>query len=192
MAELSYGGHNTTTTTVTSTSTSVQTDIRFDDTYLRTVPGLLKMIQIVLNLIGFILISMSMYSMYFRANFFNTVAMFGFWFTGILLVLYLFHIIEKLYKIPWLKIEFVYCSILAAFYFIASILCASWATHSTFGVAAIFGFCATGAYAYDAWIKYIDIQNGELAQGSRVVSTHKTTNVVSPGSGPRSPVTVIA
>ncbi|XP_017303698.1 uncharacterized protein LOC108253725 [Diaphorina citri] len=103
-----------------------------------------------------------------------------------------FHIIEKLYKIPWLKIEFVYCSILAAFYFIASILCASWATHSTFGVAAIFGFCATGAYAYDAWIKYIDIQNGELAQGSRVVSTHKTTNVVSPGSGPRSPVTVIA
>ncbi|XP_026689027.1 plasmolipin [Diaphorina citri] len=104
MAELSYGGHNTTTTTVTSTSTSVQTDIRFDDTYLRTVPGLLKIIQIVLNLIGFILISMSMYSMYFRANFFNTVAMFGFWFTGILLVLYLFHIIEKLYKIPWLKI----------------------------------------------------------------------------------------
>ncbi|KAL1458053.1 hypothetical protein WDU94_008228 [Cyamophila willieti] len=161
MAELGYGGgnnaQNTRVTTVTSTSTSVQTNMRFDDSYLRTVPGMLKIIQIVLNLIGFILISLSMYSMAPRANFFNTVAMFGFWFTGILLVLYLFHIIEMLYKIPWLKIEFLYCGILAAFYFIASILCAAWATHSTFGVAAILGFCATGAYAYDAWLKYVDI-----------------------------------
>lgn len=35
--------------------------------------------------------------------------MIAFWFTGILLVLYLFHAIYVFHKIPWLKIEFFFC-----------------------------------------------------------------------------------
>lgn len=58
----------------------------------------------VLNLLGFICITVSSHSSHSRGGWFNTVAMGGFWFTGILLVLYLFHIIEKFSKIPWLKI----------------------------------------------------------------------------------------
>lgn len=58
----------------------------------------------VLNLLGFICITVSTHSSHSRGGWFNTVAMGGFWFTGILLVLYLFHIVEKFSRIPWLKI----------------------------------------------------------------------------------------
>lgn len=57
----------------------------------------------VLNLLGFICITVSSES-HSRGGWFNTVSMIGFWFTGILLVFYLFHIIEKFSRIPWLKI----------------------------------------------------------------------------------------
>jgi len=39
-----------------------------------------------------------------RANWFNFCAMGGFWITGILLAFYLFHVIEKLYFIPWIMV----------------------------------------------------------------------------------------
>lgn len=57
-----------------------------------------------LNLLGFICITISYRAITSRGSWFNTVAMGGFWFTGILLALYLFHVIEKFYRIPWLKI----------------------------------------------------------------------------------------
>lgn len=50
----------------------------------------------------------------------------GFWFTGILLALYLFHIVEKFYQIPWLKIEFVFCAIWTGLYLIAACLAVSY------------------------------------------------------------------
>lgn len=50
------------------------------------------------------------------------VSMAGFWFTGIILVFYLFHIVEKFYKIPWLKIEFVCCALCTLLYVIAASL----------------------------------------------------------------------
>lgn len=48
--------------------------------------------------------------------------MIAFWFTGILLGLYLFHIVEKFYKIPWLKMEFVFCALWTILYLIAASL----------------------------------------------------------------------
>lgn len=49
----------------------------------------------------------------------------GFWFTGILLALYLFHIVEKFYQIPWLKIEFVFCAVWTGLYLIAACVAVS-------------------------------------------------------------------
>lgn len=51
-----------------------------------------------------------------RANWFNFCAMGGFWITGILLAFYLFHVIEKLYFIPWIMvvsttIDYIYTTI---------------------------------------------------------------------------------
>lgn len=182
MADMGFPSQHTTATTVT-TNTSVQTNIRFDSSYLRMLAGILKCIQIVsscctflyiyyyvhnpsqrslqhlcqtkkrkllcaghtyylshialdiigscdvlflsktLNLIGFISIQASgVWALHSRGGWYSTVSMGGFWFTGILLVFYLFHVIEKFYKIPWLKIEFVFCAIWTVFYLIASCL----------------------------------------------------------------------
>ena len=46
----------------------------------------------------------STYNYHSRANWFNFCAMGGFWITGILLAMYLFHVIEKLHFIPWIMV----------------------------------------------------------------------------------------
>lgn len=48
--------------------------------------------------------------------------MIAFWFTGILLGFYLFHIVEKFYKIPWLRVELGFTGLWTLFYLIAAIL----------------------------------------------------------------------
>lgn len=42
-----FPGQHTTTTTVTTTTTTTQPNIRFDPIYVRTVPGILKVVQVV-------------------------------------------------------------------------------------------------------------------------------------------------
>ncbi|XP_044742388.1 CKLF-like MARVEL transmembrane domain-containing protein 7 [Chrysoperla carnea] len=178
MADPGYaGGRHTTQTTIQTTS--VQTNIRYDQTYIRTIPGALKIAQIVLNLLGFICIQCSKFSNYATGSFFNTVAMTAFWITGILLAFYLFHVIEKFFKIPWLKLEFFYCTIWTLLYLIAAIFAASFGSDA-YVAAAFFGFCAMVVYGYDAWLKWQGVQAGELAQGERVISKQTTTAVNSP------------
>lgn len=46
MMEQGFPGQHTTTTVTTSTTT-VQPNIRFDPSYVRTLPGLLKIVQVV-------------------------------------------------------------------------------------------------------------------------------------------------
>ncbi|XP_056635386.1 CKLF-like MARVEL transmembrane domain-containing protein 4 [Diorhabda sublineata] len=177
MADPGFPGQHTTTTTVHSTNTTVQTNIRFDPSYVRTLPGIAKCAQLLLNLLGFICIESSgVLATRSRGSFFNFVAMFGFWFTGILLAFYLFHLIEKLYRVPWLKLEFVYCCIWTGFYMIASSLAVSYNSEA-YIVAGVFGFCAMVVYGIDAFLKYKAVQNGEIAQGER--SNNKQTTTVS-------------
>lgn len=126
---------------------------------------------------GFICITVSSQSSHSRGGWFNTVAMGGFWFTGILLVLYLFHIIEKFSKIPWLKIEFIFCTIWTVFYLLAASLAADYARYTeAFGVASFFGFCAMVAYGYDAWLKFNAAKSGALAQGQHTPKQVSTVN----------------
>ncbi|CAH1956508.1 unnamed protein product [Acanthoscelides obtectus] len=98
----------------------------------------------------------------------------AFWFTGILLLLYLFHVIEKLYKIPWLKIEFVFDATWVVMYLIAASLAVSFGPEA-YIAAGFFGFCAMVMYSADAVLKSFAIQRGELAQGERVINTQRTT-----------------
>lgn len=178
MADAGFPGQHTTTTTVT-TNMTVQTNLRYDPTYIRTIPGMLKIAEIALNLIGFICIEASGYHSYHsRGAWFNTVAMFGFWFTGIMLAFYLFHVVEKFFKIPWLKIELIFCSLWVLFYLIASCLAVTF-PHEAYAVAGFFGFCAMVVYGYDAYLKLNAVKNGELAQGERAVNK-QTTVVTSP------------
>lgn len=47
MADPGFPNQHTTTTTVQTSSTTVETSLRFDQTYIRTIPGMLKIAQIV-------------------------------------------------------------------------------------------------------------------------------------------------
>ncbi|RZC34410.1 CKLF-like MARVEL transmembrane domain-containing protein 8, partial [Asbolus verrucosus] len=176
MADPGFPGQHSTTTTVTS-NTTVQTDTRFDPSYIKTLPGILKIAQVVLNLLGFICIEVSGFSFHSRGSYFIFVSMTGFWFTGFLLLFYLFHIVEKFYKIPWLKIELVFCGLWAVLYLIASCLAATLGVEG-FSVAAFFGFCAMVVYCADAYFKWRAIHDGQLAQGERVIQ--KQTTVTTP------------
>ena len=49
------------------------------------------------------------------------VAMTGFWVTGILLIFYLLHVIEKFHVIPWMTIEMGFTILWAFFYLTCSI-----------------------------------------------------------------------
>ena len=56
----------------------------------------------------------------------------GFWVSGILLIFYLLHVIEKFHVIPWVMIEMGYCGTWAFFYFT----------------------CALGMYLYKLWFLF--------------------------------------
>lgn len=86
----------------------------------------MKVAVIIFNLVGFICIEVTHFNMISRATFFNTVAMLGFWFSILMLVMYLFHIVEKFYKLPWVQIEMAVYASLAVLYLIASILVAAY------------------------------------------------------------------
>ncbi|KAJ8932335.1 hypothetical protein NQ318_010629 [Aromia moschata] len=175
MTDPGFPSQHTTTTTVQTSNTTVETTIRFDPSYIRTIPGLLKLVQIVLNLLGFICIEASgVFSVHTRGSFFNFVAMTGFWFTGILLALYLFHLIEKTYRIPWLKIEFVFCALWTAFLSHRCLSCCIIWCRSIHR-SRVFGFCGMIAYGIDAFLKFKAIQSGQLAQGVRVMNKQTTT-----------------
>lgn len=132
-------------------------------------------------LIGFICIQCSQYSPMGIAQFFSTVTMIAFWFTGILLVLYLFHVVYVFNKIPWMKIEFFFCAGATLFLMLTSSLVAArgvglftaaavrlsssfanfgfidWLQRNEFSFwfyLQFFGYVAMCAYGYDAFLKY--------------------------------------
>ncbi|XP_011303369.1 plasmolipin [Fopius arisanus] len=178
--ESGFPGQHTTTTTVTNSHTTHERNIRMDISYIKTIPGMLKCGQVVLNFLGFLCIIVTRYSNESRGNWFNTVAMGGFWFTGILLVMYIFHVVEKFYKIPWIKIELIFCGIWTVFYLLAAALAADHGRVSEgYGAAAFFGFCAMIAYGFDTVLKFRAYKTGAPAQGQHE-TTKQTSTVTSP------------
>lgn len=60
-----------------------------------------------LNLLGFICIQSSPFWSNGRGVYFNTVAHLGLWSSLALLLMYLFHVVEKYHNFKWLKIEMI-------------------------------------------------------------------------------------
>lgn len=77
------------------------------------------------SLLGFICIQISRYSSASKGSYFSVIAMVAFWFTGILLLLYLFNFVYKFQKIPWTKMEFLFCALWSLMYLIAAALATS-------------------------------------------------------------------
>jgi len=133
--------------------TSEPVGIRYNSYYLNTVPGQLKVLCLILNILGFICIQVSDFSNSGTGQFFSTIAMTCFWFTCILLVLYLIQAVYVFNRIPWITIEFYFCLIATLSLMLTSSLAASKGT-AAFTAAAFFGFVAMCAYGYDAFLKY--------------------------------------
>jgi hypothetical protein len=170
-------------TNTTVTETHVQTDLRWDPSYVKSQPGIVKLVAIVINLIGFICIMSS--TPYYRetvtGEWFTFVCMTAFWVTAALLLMYLFHVIEKFHVIPWLMIEFGFCALWTFFYFTASIACAVEGSRSAaFAAAAFFGFVGMILYGYDSFMKFKGWRAGQLAQGDRKVTQTGSSQVTSP------------
>ncbi|GAB6027916.1 hypothetical protein CHUAL_002131 [Chamberlinius hualienensis] len=164
------------TYTTTTTSTKVIITPRFDPSYLRTIPGILKLFRMLMDLLGFICVMVSGVYYWSGANWFSFVSMTSFWVTGVLLVFYLFHLIERLHFLPWMLLEFIYNTVWTVFYLIAAAIVASLGQIEAFAAAAFFGFCAMIAYGYDAFLKFRGWRNGDLAQGERAITSTTTSS----------------
>ncbi|XP_050444350.1 MARVEL domain-containing protein 1-like [Adelges cooleyi] len=173
MADPGFPNQHTTTTTVTNTE--VITNLRYDNTYLYTLEGKLKIAQIACVILSLIAISFSTYNMWYQNSAVTSISMFGFWFSLFMLVFYLFHVVESFYKIPWLKIEMIFNACWPILYIIsAAVAAGQTGLNFSYTLSLFFGFAAMFAYGYDALLKYQALQRGELAQGNNVV--HKQTS----------------
>jgi hypothetical protein len=98
------------------------------------------------------------------------VTMTAFWVSGILLILYLLHVIEKFHVIPWMMIEMIFCCLWSFFFFTAALDLAIKAPRvDAFGAASFFGFAAMILYGFDGYLKFKGWRAGQLAQGDRTV-----------------------
>lgn len=163
-------------------STKPTVNIHFDRSYAFTLPGILKIAQVVNSVIGMLCIIASQCNYCSASNWFNFVASTSFFVTLIMLFLYLYHIIEKLRFIPWLKAEFGYCAVWTLFYAIAAIIMAVKGTQDdAWAAAAFFGFVGTGLYGFDAFLKFKGWRRGDSAQGSSIIpSATSPTSPMSP------------
>ncbi|KAF4523167.1 hypothetical protein B566_EDAN002425 [Ephemera danica] len=100
--------------TMTTTSSSTREEVRivaFDLNYLKTLPGILKCLELILGFIALIcIISVKIFGGMSRKTYFIVVSSGGLIITGILLIFYIFHVIQRLITIPWLMVFFGFCT----------------------------------------------------------------------------------
>ncbi|OWR49838.1 proteolipid protein 2-like [Danaus plexippus] len=125
--------------------------IRFDKSYFKTLPGLLKIAALVCNFVGFICIKVSF--SWVSSIFYNILYWSGNILTTFLLLMYVFHFVEKYDRWPWLKLEFFYCAIMTLGYIATTIFAATIGDSAGYAVT-FFGVCAIGVYGLDCYLKY--------------------------------------
>ncbi|KAF7633492.1 MARVEL domain-containing protein [Meloidogyne graminicola] len=142
-----------------------------DTSYLRTLPGLLKIIVIFFNFLCFMCVLIGGPAYYAGVGGATFVSVFGFIISTTLLMLYLFHLVDQWPQIPWIVCEMIYCFSWTIFYFIAgSVLAVASVSHYhaagwAIAAARFFGFSAMLAYALDCYLKFLAWKNNERAMG---------------------------
>lgn len=156
--------------------------IHFDPSYVKTIPGMIKIAEALCSLIGFICIQSIYLASYISAGgWYSFVSMTGFWISLLLLVFYIFHIIERLTWIPWLIGEGGFAALWSAFFFIAACVAASYGRQDPgWGAAAFFGFVGMIIFGYEAYVKYIKWKSGDAAQGEKAPSNVETSTSTGP------------
>ncbi|KOB64425.1 putative F28H1.4a [Operophtera brumata] len=131
--------------------------VRFDKSYVQSTPGILKLVEIICNIVGFICIKVS--PAWFSAFLYNLLYWAGNIITILLLVMYTFHLVEKFDKLPWLKFEFSFCVIMVLMYIGCSIFATTIAESAGYAVG-FFGLCAIIAYGMDGYLKFKAYRRG--------------------------------
>ncbi|KAI1718659.1 membrane-associating domain-containing protein [Ditylenchus destructor] len=162
-------------------SPTADLNINLDLNYLRTLPGLLKCIQIAFDFLCFICVLVGGPAYYAGVGWATFVSVFGFVITITLLMLYLFHVVDSLQQVPWIVAEMIYCFAWTIFYFIAgSVLAVASVSHphaAGWTIAAFFAFLAMLAYGLDCYLKFLAWKNNEKASGGYGTSSRATTTI---------------
>lgn len=163
--------------TTTTASGPVMEDIRPDPMYLRTLPGVLKIVEIFLDILVLICASIdNWYSL--GGGWVQFVAASALVTTAILFIFHFFHIISRLPG-PWVLIEFVYYIVFVILYLIAAIVAAVRAPLApSIGAACFFTFAALAVYTVDCFFMYRSfktVQHPHTGSGGQMTSTTITT-----------------
>ncbi|CAF1065011.1 unnamed protein product [Adineta ricciae] len=144
--------------------------------YLRTLPGILKIIQFACDILSIILGAAAPTLTYTgHKGFFVFVAILATVGTAFLLVLSLINLQAVCIPERWPMIEMFWCGFIALLYFIASIVIATIASNSgVFGAAAFFGFAAFIAYLADGLNRFRLMRTGLRGQHTETTTTTTT------------------
>ncbi|XP_059058997.1 CKLF-like MARVEL transmembrane domain-containing protein 4 isoform X2 [Achroia grisella] len=167
--------------TMGSANTVFNTQVRFDPSYLKTSSGIIKVVLVVFSFIAFVCVQASAFWSNGRGVFFNFVAALAFLYSGGMLLLYMFHVVEKYHNVKWLKIEMIVSVIFVFLYLIVSTIAVAFGSPA-FSAAGFFGYLSMALYGFDAFIKAKALKAGQLAQGHQTVS--KQVHMVTPPALP--------
>lgn len=140
--------------------------LRCDVEYLKSYFGILKLVEVVLSLIGFICIeTVMMCSPCGGVYFFEFVSCSACVVTGVLLLIFCLNLHTKVPHINWSLTDLVNTAVSTLFFFLSSLVLAC-INHKTGAeiAAVIFGFLVTGVYAVNT---FLAVRKWRLATGSQ-------------------------
>ncbi|KAK6106316.1 putative integral membrane protein [Brugia pahangi] len=140
-----------------------------DLNYLKTLPGMLKCTCIILDFTCFICLLVGGPVYYIGVGWITFVCIFGLLVSLILLILYLFHVVDLFPQIPWIVGEMIFYFAWAVFFFICGCVLVLVAARlhgiTGYGAASFFSFGALCAYGFDSYLKFLAWRHDEVATG---------------------------
>ncbi|XP_013403699.1 plasmolipin [Lingula anatina] len=162
------------TTTTTTTTTESSSGIGPQMQYLKSIPGILQIVEIVLSLIVFICASIPLGWVGYGGGWVQFVSMTAFLTTAAIFVIIFLNILPRLPG-PWTLILFIYYAVFVVLYLIAAIVCAVRAPYwSAVGAAAFFAFVVMIVYGVDAFFRFRTWREG--GPQPQHTSTHQETH----------------
>lgn len=163
--------YDTQTTTQQTTTTSSQVGLQID--YVKSIPGILKIVEIVVSIVTFICASIRLGWVPLGGGWVQFVSMTAFISTFVFFIFHFLNIISKIpANIPWNLIEFIYYCIFTGLYLIAAIVAAARGNlDPSIGATAFFGFVATVVYGIDTFFQFRNWRSGP----TQMVATANTT-----------------
>ncbi|KAM3625167.1 uncharacterized protein V6R79_007846 [Siganus canaliculatus] len=157
--------------------------IRCDMEYLRSYFGILKVVEVILSLIGFICIETIMKcSPCGGVYFFEFVSCSAFVVTGVLLLIFSLNLHTKVPHINWNLTDLVNTTASTFFFFLSSLVLAFINHNQAAEIAAvIFGFLVTGVYGVNTFLAVRRWRLGTSCQGATQTSEYMRARTASRG-----------